>query len=357
MRQAWQALWTLRKRHAVPFARRMLAAGALALAAGVLLMTVSGVLTGRESDAGWWRASFLFNMLMSVCIAAGMLAACRAVECALPERWLERLSAPRDWRAMAALNGLLALGVTIGAFAAMLLCGPARADGLADLKAALSRLQAQTPLKATLEAKTWRRSGEGRDADEYSGSASVALEDGSQGMRLQYGRELLTRMDGEQQAMAKNPNAKTPTLYAMRELGPDDLRPMVSAAEGLARQLERTTFKGEKAATHNGKPARQLSFSVPVTALSDRERKYLKEFDGRFDVWIDAAGTPLASHLNLQASGRAFVVVGFDYKQDEQCPYALAGDRLLVTRKESKTSNAGAGEKSEDRVVKTLQAG
>lgn len=243
------------------------------------------------------------------------------------------------------------------AFSAACAGGAAHADGLSDLKGALSRLQAQTPLKATLETRTWRRSGEGKEADEYAGAASIALEDGSQGMRLQYGRELLSRMDVEQQAVARNPNAKTPTLYAMRELGPDDLRPMVSAAEGLARQLERTSFKSEKTATYNGKAARQLSFSVPVTTLSDRDRKYVKEFDGKLDIWIDAEGTPLASHLNILATGRAFVVVSFEYKHDEQCVYARSGDRLLMARKESHSSNAGAGEKSEDRIVKTLQQG
>lgn len=250
-----------------------------------------------------------------------------------------------------------AMAATAAIAAALMAPGAARADGLADLKGALARLQAHTPLKATLETRTWRRIGEGKEAEELSGQAAIALEDGSQGMRLQYSRELLSRMDGEQQAVAKNPNAKTPTLYAMRELGPDDLRPMVSAADTLARQMERGTFKSEKAATHNGKAARQLTFNLPVTMLSDRDRKYIKEFNGTLDVWIGADGTPMASSVNVHATGRAFVVVSFEYKQEEQSVYALAGDRLVVSRKESKTSNAGAGERTEDRVTKTLQAG
>lgn len=255
-------------------------------------------------------------------------------------------------------QGLFSAAATmaIAAMAAMP-AASARADGLADLKGALARMQAQTPLKATLETRTWRRTGEGKDAEEFSGQAAIALEDGSQGMRLQYSRELLSRMDGEQQAVAKNPNAKTPTLYAMRELGPDDLRPMVSAAEGLARQLERGAFKSEKSATYGGKPARQLTFNVPVTTLSDRDRKYIKDFSGSLDVWIGADGTPMASSLNLHATGRAFVVVSFEFKQEEQSVYSLAGDRLVIARRESKTSNAGAGERSEDRIIKTLQQG
>jgi hypothetical protein len=132
---------------------------------------------------------------------------------------------------------------------------------------------------------------------------------------------------------------------------------MVSAAENLARNLERVTFKAEKSAEWQGKPARQLTFAVPSKVLSDRERKYLKEFDGVFDIWIGPDGTPLASHLHFHGSGRAYVVVSFEFRQEERSTYALSGDRLLTTRLESRTSNAGAGEKSEVRTVKTLQAG
>lgn len=116
-RRAWLALWTLRKHHEAPLAHRLLAAAAVALTAGMLLMTVSGLLTGRESDPGWWRASFLFNMFVSLCIAAGMLTVCRLAELTLPQAWLERLSAPQDGRTMAALNALLLLGIALGAFA------------------------------------------------------------------------------------------------------------------------------------------------------------------------------------------------------------------------------------------------
>lgn len=244
-----------------------------------------------------------------------------------------------------------------GAIALCFLCGAAQADGLADLKGALVRLQGTAPLKATLDSKTWRRVGEGKEMEEYTGTASVGLEYGAQGLQIHYGKDMLARMEAEELTTAKNPNAKTPTIYAAREFSPVELRPMISAAASLAHQLERAAYKGEKATVYYGKPARQVSFSVPVDTLSDRQRKYIKEFNGSLEVWITADGTPLASRLLLNGSGRAFVVVGFDFKSDEQNVYMLAGDRLLTVRKESKSSSSGAGEKSEDKVVKTLQAG
>ena len=57
------------------------------------------------------------------------------------------------------------------------LSGLAHADGLADLKSAMTRLQGQTPFKAHVEAKTWNKQGEGKDAEEAQGQASVNIEE------------------------------------------------------------------------------------------------------------------------------------------------------------------------------------
>ncbi|WP_229218220.1 hypothetical protein [Rugamonas apoptosis] len=235
-----------------------------------------------------------------------------------------------------------------------LYCQAARADGLADLKSALTRLQDQAPLKATLETKTWRRLGEGKDAEETQGQASVGIEDGARGMHLAYGKDILARMDAESLAQARNPNARTPTLNAAREFSPTDLRPMISAASSLSRVLEKAAWKGEQADTCQGKPARLLTFDVAIDTLSDRDRKYVKEFDGHLYVWIADDGTPLASRMIQNESGRAFIVIRFEARQEEQHVYAQVGDRLVTVRKESYNRAAGAGERDESRVIKTL---
>lgn len=240
--------------------------------------------------------------------------------------------------------------------AALALCGhAARADGQSDLKAALERCQAQAPLKALLETKTWRRAGEGKDAEETQGAASVFIDDSARGMQLSYGREILARMDAEAHAQTKNPNAKTPTLMAAREFAPNDLRPMISAASELQRVLDKAVWKSEKADTYGGKPARLLTYETSIDTLSDRDRKYIKDFEGVLHVWIAADGVPLASRLTQNASGRAFIVISFEAKNEDQSVYSLVGDRLIAIRKESKNKASGAGERDENKVVKTLQ--
>lgn len=235
------------------------------------------------------------------------------------------------------------------------LWGPARADGLADLKAALSRLQGQSPLKATIELKSVRRLGEGKELEESSAHASLSVEDGARGMQVFYSKETLMRAEAEARAKGKDPKNKTPTVTALSELSTAELRPMVAAVLGLSRQIEEGIFKGEKLDTYNGKPARLLSFEFSMDRLTERERKYVKKMESTLDLWIAADGTPLASNFRQSGSGRAFVVVSFEQKYDEDSIFGLSGDRLLLMRKESRLSSSGAGEKMESKVVKTLQ--
>ncbi len=240
------------------------------------------------------------------------------------------------------------------ALAAVLAAPGARADGLSDLKAALGRLQAQTPLKATLEVKTTERTGEGADALEKQGQASVQLEDGARGLEVLYGKDTLARLDAESRQLARDPRSKTPATWALGKLDSAEIVPMTSAVTALTRTLEEDTFKTEKPDTWNGRPARLLTFSVPLSKLPEQQRKYVKEFDATVSIWIGADGTPLASGVHTTVKGRAFVVVSFEAVDDRSSTYGVVGDRLLTLRSETHATSSGAGEHGEERVVKTL---
>lgn len=231
---------------------------------------------------------------------------------------------------------------------------PASADGLSDLKAALVRGAVQAPFKAQLDSKTTRKLGEGKEADEEQGSASVTVDDSARGLNLVYGKEILARIEAEQRARVKDPNSKTPTLMALGELGLDDVMVMISSAQGMQRTLDKATFHSERADTYQGKPVRVLHFTIPMSTLSTRDLKYTKKFEASFDVWIAPDGTPLASRMRQVRSGRAFVVVTFDATFDEQRVYGLVGERLVTLRREVAGKASGAGEREDTRVVTTL---
>jgi len=231
----------------------------------------------------------------------------------------------------------------------------ARADGLADLRAALARLQAQAPLKATLEVKTMERRGEGADASEKAGQASVTLDDGARGLQILYAKDTLARMDAESRQLVRDPKAKTPTVWALAKLDPTEVVTMASAAQALSRNLDEATFKSEKADAWSGKPARLLAFTLPITKLPEAQRKYVKDFDATLAVWIGADGTPLATEVHATIKGRAFVVVSFEATDDTSTAYGVISDRLVTLRSDNHTSSSGAGERGEQRIVMTLQ--
>jgi hypothetical protein len=244
------------------------------------------------------------------------------------------------------------------AAAAMLLAGlaatPAHADGLSDLKAALARPQGSATLAGNFDVRLWRRQGEGKDMEESNGAAGVAIDDGPQGLRMFFSRDTLNRAQDEDRAKEKDGKAKTPTSSALVKLNSGELRDMTAAAQTLLRALEKAQFKSERNDTWSGKPARVLTFDLGVDKIAEKDRKYVKSFEGRLEVWLDADGTPLASKAHMHAKGSAFLVLSVDVDNDEDYVYAMAGERLVAVRKEVRTKSSGSGDKSEQRTTHTL---
>ncbi|MBH9579138.1 hypothetical protein [Inhella proteolytica] len=229
---------------------------------------------------------------------------------------------------------------------------PVQADTLADLKAALQRLQAETPIRGQVTLKSENRNNEGKDdAEVQPGQAQLSFEDGPQGLRLAYPQTLLNKALSEDQAKDQDPKAATPTANGLRELGYKEVRELTRPAEVLSRQLARATLKGEKADSWQGKPAKLLSFELQQR----RPDKYVKKYEGQLDVWVAADGTPLAARSTQKISGRAMVVISFEMNSQDEWHFAVSGERLVVTRKLTTGSGSGAGEKGQQRREFALQ--
>ncbi len=220
----------------------------------------------------------------------------------------------------------------------------ARADALSDLKAALSRLQGQTPIKGHIAVKSENRQNEGKDdARTDLGAAQVAFDDGPQGLRLSYPQPLLAKVQQEDTAKDVNPKAPTPTATGLSSLAYQDVRQMTRAADGLLRTLNRSTFKSERADTWQGQPARVVSFDVPLR----EPNKYTKKFTNLLEVWVAPDGTPLAARQVQNISGRAMMVISFEMSATEETQYAVVGERLVAVRRSVRSSGEGAGEKGQ----------
>ncbi|MFZ6800634.1 hypothetical protein [Undibacterium sp. Di24W] len=243
----------------------------------------------------------------------------------------------------------------IGLVSSLCLCSVAQADGITDLRGALNRLQAQSNVKAVLEVKSSRKQGEDKEAIETNGQINVNLEDGSRGMQISLSKEVLNKLEQEARARIKDKESKSPTRQASFDVNTEESQMMLSAVNALQRQIEEASFKSEKNDSYNGKPARLLTFEFGMERLPASAKKYIKNFESRLEIWINTDGTPLASKLVEQGNGRAFIVVSFQQASEEHNVYQVVGDRLLITRRESKNKSSGAGERADTKVIKTLQ--
>ena len=115
------------------------------------------------------------------------------------------------------------------------LCPAAHADGLTDLRNALQRLPGQTPLKASVSARTLNTKAEDKTPKPEPDLASVVMEDGPQGLRLAYAPDLLQRLKAEAALKQKDSKAPTPIRSAVNALDPIGLRNLTAAAQPLLR--------------------------------------------------------------------------------------------------------------------------
>ena len=182
----------------------------------------------------------------------------------------------------------------------------------------------------------------------------MAVEGGASGLQVLYGKDLLAKVEAEQRAKVKDPKTKTPTGFALGEMKATELRTMVSAAGALSREIEEAEFSGEKIDSYKGKPARMLSFTLALDKVPEKDRKYVKKFEGR-----STCGSPPTARAGQRLPAgpeRARLRGGQLHAENRQTrQYGVSGDHLLLLRKENKSTSSGMGERVESRVVKTLQ--
>ena len=228
----------------------------------------------------------------------------------------------------------------------------ARASGLDDLRKALESLRGTVPVKVSLTAQVSTVS---RDDDDRvinaNGAATLTVEDGPQGLRLAYPRDIIVKAMAEGAGRQSDSAAPIPTRNALNVLDYADVHSMVHAAETLLVRLEGAKLKAERSEAWNGKPARLLSLDLTVP----KNQRFVDKQSSTLDIWIDEAGRPLASRSQSMSKGSAFLVVTFESRGREDRVYGVFGDRLLVTRRDSSGSGSGAGQSGETKATVTLQ--
>ncbi|MEP6809258.1 MAG: hypothetical protein ABI992_03375 [Chthoniobacterales bacterium] len=242
----------------------------------------------------------------------------------------------------------------------LLLIAPAllRADGLADVRATLAKMQSDQPLRARVEIKASNAGGESDKRKQQSaGLTAVIVDYGPDGIRLNWTPEQIRQSRQAAWEKLADPDAAQTDLATLGALEAGDALALVDAADPLRRWLEHATLLEDKPGTFQGKPARRLLLRVQLR-LNAEARKILKESDGTLQLWLDRTGIPIAVDRDLHARFSKFFLSYRIHEHDAR-EFQTVGNRLIVTHSAHESSGSGLGhsEESHSAITVTLLPG
>ena len=230
---------------------------------------------------------------------------------------------------------------------------PLFADPISDVRAALGKLPAREPVRATLDLQHSVVSEGKFDNDKSGGKVSVELEGTPSGFHIVVPRPLLEQLDRERDASARDPKLKTPSVAALNEIDPAATVDALDFAPTLMRLLDGGKLVTDAPGTWQGKPCRVL-----IVRVSDRvdpkDAGRFKVSDNKLTLWLGADLVPLAAEHIFNAK-ISVLVFKAELKKKESWHLARTADRLIRARYESTQMSSGMGQKGNETVVATVR--
>ena len=232
-----------------------------------------------------------------------------------------------------------------------LACASAQADTLTDLTAKLKTLDAPTPVKGVLDAAYDEFDAKG--VVDKTKSARFKLEvDGSDGLQMHLGPELVQALSAEETANAADPEKPTPNADLLRQTTPLRIQHMLSAAPTLLRDLDGATGPVTKPAKLDGADVTELTVSLPFRAPK-KDSDAAKDWQDTFSVWLDPQGVPLQVQDQVHAKFcKFFLCVTIDDSYSDTLK--VVGGRLVITALSQEHQQSGLGQDAHTKTTATL---
>jgi hypothetical protein len=225
---------------------------------------------------------------------------------------------------------------------------PMSADTLSDVKAALGRLTARTPMRVTWSHESNDTTSGKYANDKSSGRVSVEAVQDAGSFRVEIPRALLDKAAGEAHA------ARGDTRRALDSVSPVGISEDLDFADSFTGLLNTGTVREEKRVMWNGAPARLLVLQLKEPK---REREItlgkVTFTENRLNVWIGADDVPLAAEHLLKVSA-GFLMFHGDSSTKKSWHFTKKDDHFVVARYEDWTSFSGLGQKGEGHTVVTV---
>ncbi|HYC62872.1 MAG TPA: hypothetical protein VEK79_25250 [Thermoanaerobaculia bacterium] len=230
---------------------------------------------------------------------------------------------------------------------------PLFADPIGDVRAALAKLTAQQPIRATYELQHSVVSEGKFDNDKFSGKAVVGLESDGGEVRIILPKVLLEQVSREHQARTTNVETPTPTANALAEIDTVETSNALDCAPMLLRLIHGAKLLSDAQGTFQGKPVRVLVLRVE-DRIEKEDKGRVKMGENKLTLWLGPDLVPVgAEHLvNAKIS---VLFLKAESKQKKSWYFTQVADRLVRVRHESTQSGSGMGQKSNETVISTVR--
>jgi hypothetical protein len=225
----------------------------------------------------------------------------------------------------------------------------AGADTLGDVRTAVSRLSAKTPVRATFASRQFSKAS-GRFAnDNVQRNVSVEVAHDSTGVSITVPQTLLDEV-----SRARNRgDASAQNLIGV--IGTVAITDALDFRDSLLAMLDHAVVAREERIPFQGKPTRHLLLKLqpPTAKQSGTIEIGTVKTDDELSLWIGDDLVPLAAE-RTQKTAAGFMFFHATYAARTSYTFAHTANRLVVARVETSGSGAGMGQNIETTDVQTL---
>jgi hypothetical protein len=231
--------------------------------------------------------------------------------------------------------------------APLLAASELHADPLGDLRAVLRKAENGPPIRARISIVSVGKSSDEGNGQRTTEEGTVLGELDAAGLRLSWTAQQIRTDRQADQRRAATPDAAEHKDGGLDLLDAKKAAELLDPAEVLRLEIEGAKLVENKVEPRNGQPTRVLVLE-PRDGLSARDRKSLKSRDDVLKIWLDGAGSPIATERKAKLEFSKFLI-SFEFNEHVTRTLARAGGRLYISSAVEVTGGSGLGQSGETR--------
>ncbi|HEX7706143.1 MAG TPA: hypothetical protein VF701_06745 [Thermoanaerobaculia bacterium] len=234
------------------------------------------------------------------------------------------------------------------ALAAACMSFSAGADSLRDVRSAVGKLTARSPVRATYAVNLSVKAS-GKLANQTSArTLAVEVAHDGNGVTITVPQEIVEK--------AWQGATRDDAQHAIDGIRPSSLIEALDFRASLLDLLSHATVVTESRVSYRGAPARLLILKLDAPARKKKNEIVIgnvKVVEDRMSMWVSDDNLPLAAE-RVRKTSAGFLVFRAESSSRTHLTFSRAGDRLVLARLESASGGSALGTKIDESSVQTM---